>query len=499
MSDAEVFEHLLSRTMYDRLFRSSAMSAGNLYPTYLPIGHEKRRLLRPRAASRETVNHPFRIDARAWWVMLIVSVVALGTSGYLAWSSFTASPVAGCDGGSVFNCEHVLHSRWSTVLSLPVSVPALVLYSTVLSLLLWNPGSESATRTRASVLGAASLTAGMAAIWFVGLQIFSLNHLCPYCLVAHGCGIVLATTFLWNRPITSPGLKWTAGFATLSIAGLIALQSMNAEPETFEVIEYADPVPAQLGTPTTSPVETQDEMLFESPVANLNADSSQPIHQLGRELQSVLGMLAHPAALLTLQVTEPAGQPHTVSILNGTKLDTASWPLLGNSDAQFVLVEMYDYTCPHCQRTHATIEKVRKQYGDRLAVITLPVPLDGKCNPTIRSTHASHRESCELAKLAIAVWLTDRSQFDGFHHYLFDAKPGYAQAMAKAKTIVAGDKLDEHLRSTLPGDFIKQHIKLYQKAGAGTIPKFLFPKATTAGSIESPDALIRLINQHLTS
>ena len=89
--------------------------------------------------------------------------------------------------------------------------------------------------------------------------------------------------------------------------------------------------------------------------------------------------------------------------------------------------------------------------------------------------------------------------FDDFHNYLFDAQPGYAQAMAKAKATVDGDKLDQHLRSTLPADFIKQHITLYQKAGAGTIPKFLFPKATTVGAIESSDAMTRLINQHLSS
>ncbi|PAY17912.1 copper-binding protein [Rhodopirellula sp. SM50] len=430
--------------------------------------------------------------------MLIASIVALGTSGYLAWSSFTASPVAGCDGGSLFNCEHVLHSRWSTVLSLPVSVPALMLYATVISLLFWNPASGAVARARGTVLGAASLTAGMAAIWFIGLQVFSLNHLCPYCLVAHSCGIVLAATFLWSRPVASPALKWSAGFAGLSLIGLIALQSMNAEPETFEVIEYPDAAPAQVGTSVTSPIEPPEEVLFESPVASLDADSSQLASQLGRELKSVVTMLVNPASLLTLQVTEPASQPRTVSILNGMKLAPTSWPLLGKPDAQLVLVEMFDYTCPHCQRTHQTMEQVRKQYGDRLAVVTLPVPLDGECNPTIRSTHASHRESCELAKLAIAVWLTDRSQFDGFHNYLFEAQPGYAQALAKAKATVDGEKLDQQLRSTLPADFIKQHVTLYQKAGAGTIPKFLFPKATTNGAIESPDAMIRLINQHLT-
>ena len=74
--------------------------------------------------------------AIAWWSMFACSATALASSCYLAWASLTSSAVAGCDGGSVFDCSHVLHSRWSNVMSIPVSIPAIAIHITVLTMLL---------------------------------------------------------------------------------------------------------------------------------------------------------------------------------------------------------------------------------------------------------------------------------------------------------------------------------------------------------------------------
>jgi len=54
-----------------------------------------------------------------------------------------------------------------------------------------------------------------------------------------------------------------------------------------------------------------------------------------------------------------------------------------------VFVELFDYTCPHCQRTHEAIQGAKTKLGDRLAIISLPLPLDGKCNPTVPSDYIS--------------------------------------------------------------------------------------------------------------
>ena len=66
------------------------------------------------------------------WAIAATALVALGVSVYLTVVVFEASGVtAGCgDGSGGLDCEHVLSSRWSKWLGLPVSAPAVGLYLT---------------------------------------------------------------------------------------------------------------------------------------------------------------------------------------------------------------------------------------------------------------------------------------------------------------------------------------------------------------------------------
>ncbi len=476
------------------------MSTAELYQ---PLDHSPPLFRRSASANHDGVT------VLSWWTMFVCSVIALATSSYLAWSSLTSSPVAGCGGGSTFDCSHVLHSQWSSVLSIPVSIPAIATHALIVGLLLTQPITKRMQNVRWNAIGLASLAAGAAAIWFVGLQLFALGHLCPYCLVAHAAGLVLAGLFLWNMPVKKQAMKWIAGGTAASIATLISLQLVAEPPNNFEVIEHTE-TPAAVAP--TNATESDAELFTPPESADLQASLkdrgvsfqlANKIERQARSLPHLFAAIVNPATLMYGQVTaaEPSDdkKANTAKVLNGVELATTDWPLIGKPDAELVFVEMFDYTCPHCQRTHQSLDAARKQLGDRLAVITLPVPLDGKCNPTVKSTHASHSESCEIAKLAVAVWTVDKSKFTEFHDYLFEAKPSYAAAMAKATTIVENDKLDEALQSPVPSDYIKKHIALYQRAGAGAIPKLLFPKTTVVGAVESPQAMANLIQQNLES
>ena len=53
-----------------------------------------------------------------------LGLAGLALSAYLSWSALTASPIAGCSAGDVFNCEHVFSSHWSKIVGIPVGVPA---------------------------------------------------------------------------------------------------------------------------------------------------------------------------------------------------------------------------------------------------------------------------------------------------------------------------------------------------------------------------------------
>ncbi|MCC9644905.1 thioredoxin domain-containing protein [Rhodopirellula sp. JC740] len=448
------------------------------------------------------------------WLMIACSVVALASSSYLAWSSFTSSPVAGCSGGELFDCGHVLHSRWSKVASIPVSVPAILTHVAMISLLLLRPTSATWKKVRWGAIGVVALTAGGAALWFLGLQVFALGHLCPYCMVAHFAGLILAGAFLYARPLQTPSLRWLGAISAAGLFTMIGLQLAAETPETFEVIEYTESSEV-FAAPGAAPAESDagddagTNELFAPPssVSSLN-EQREPEKLVSDVIATVSNFdagafamaMVNPATLLSAEVTAETSaeaEPKTAQILGGVRLSTKDWPLIGNPEADMVFVEMFDYTCPHCQRTHAALEAAREHFGDRLAVMAFPVPLDGQCNPAIKSTGAMHREACDLAKLAVAVWMVDREKFGEFHAYLFESKPNHSQALSQASKLVDEAKLKSTLAGKTPSEYIAKHIQLYQRAGSGTIPKLLFPKTTTVGAVESSQSMIRLIEQNL--
>ena len=43
--------------------------------------------------------------------------------------------------------------------------------------------------------------------------------------------------------------------------------------------------------------------------------------------------------------------------------DTCGHPVLGDPEAKYVVVKMFDYTCRHCRKLHHHLERARKRYG----------------------------------------------------------------------------------------------------------------------------------------
>ena len=126
-------------------------------------------------------------------ILAIPMLIALGISGYLTYASITASEIAGCGGGSIFDCGHVLHSKWSKFAGIPVSGLALMTYIGMLaaSAVAFNQSFSTRTRELAwNGVTAMAVAASFAAVYFIFLQVVVLQHLCWYCLVC---------SYLWHR------------------------------------------------------------------------------------------------------------------------------------------------------------------------------------------------------------------------------------------------------------------------------------------------------------
>ncbi len=189
-------------------------------------------------------------------------------------------------------------------------------------------------------------------------------------------------------------------------------------------------------------------------------------------------------------------KPRRVVLAGGIKLDAYSWPIIGKPDAKYVFVEMFDYACPHCRRTHQhSIQGAKQILGDDLAVIVLPLPLNQNCNDAVTQTHADFFESCELAKLSVAVWKTDPVKFNDFHNWMLVANraPSYFQARAYADSLVDPVRLNKAFNSKVVSDYIAKHVKIYKLFGKGIVPKLMFPGTGIVGEYNSANGLVQMV------
>ena len=204
---------------------------------------------------------------------------------------------------------------------------------------------------------------------------------------------------------------------------------------------------------------------------------------------------------------KPAGEKKAVAtpkrlltVLGGrARLDIKGRPIVGSPDAKYILVELFDYTCKHCRELHGHLEVACKRYGDQLAVLTLVVPLNTRCNSAIRNTSYEHRNACDLARCALAVWRHKPDEFAAYHAWLFAPYNGRspADARAKAAALVGQKTLNKELNGSVLDEYLKQHAGLYLRAGKGPIPKLMCDKFTLSGQVYSADSLCRQLEQHL--
>ena len=492
-------------------------------------------------------------------ITAVLATVGFALASYLAWHSFYASPVAGCGGSQVFDCEHVLNSRWSKVMGVPVGVLALPTYAmAILGSLACLTSSRQETSDRAQKLVVfTSLAAGFAALWFITLQVFVLRHLCFYCLTAHLCSLAMATTVLIARiPLPKSQYIKLGSLGLASVVTVATIQALETPAPTytiethivesntatasgsfqdteevfspfsaeFAVEEVFDPFAmdddetttnvATEAKPNATPQQTngsdsdggaiqnprsvtmrQNEKAYPRPRSRIAVNT-----YAHRSLSPALFLLK-PSLLLSGVVTTddtPVTPSRKVSILGGVTLSSAQWPVVGRPDAKYMIVEMFDYTCPHCRKTHPALEQTARHYGDDFALLVVPVPMHSNCNDTVTKNHTSHHNACELAKLAIAVWLTDAQAFPTFHDWMMQGStaPSNDAALTKAMELVDSSELKSQLASRIPTRYLVNTIKLYKRAGKGIIPKLLFPKTSLVGKTESPEILRQLIEQN---
>lgn len=383
---------------------------------------------------------------RPWskWLVTLFCLTAAGLSLWLTvekWSGRIDS-LAGCGAGS--GCANVLGSKWSMVFGVvPVSVFSFLLYISVLASLRCRDG-VGARWMRAL----AAWVCLWAALWFTGLQAVVLKSFCPYCMSMHGVGVLLGLSILLGEGMGFFKGRWLPmALAACAVAGLAWIQHLGPAPSTHRVDVVTD---QKTGT-------------------------ANDAHALGHGRK--------------------------VTFLNGSKsYNIEQLPHLGPADAEYVMVEYFDYTCEACRDMHGLLEKSIARHSGKLAVIVLPVPLESSCNPHLPQGVKDHENACHFAKLALKVWRADASMFAEFHRNLFDFQGMPAEAAAALASSLVGEEKMTVDHDAWVNAILSQNVADYQIFIQKTpvMPKLLLKDSVMVqGLVNEKNALEALLEEYL--
>jgi protein-disulfide isomerase len=132
----------------------------------------------------------------------------------------------------------------------------------------------------------------------------------------------------------------------------------------------------------------------------------------------------------------------------------------GSKNSPVMLVEFADYECPYCQKITPELQKLEKEYGDRLAIVYKDFPLP---------MHHSSQKAAEAARCA-----GEQGKFWEYHDVLFYSKQlQVADLKAHARVLkLDGDRFEKCLDDGAEAAPVKKSLEEAQKLGLTGTPSF---------------------------
>jgi uncharacterized membrane protein len=396
-----------------------------------------------------------------WWrlTFLGLNTIALILSAILSWHYLKGESMPGCGGGG--SCEQVLNSRWSLIGGiLPVSSLAVGVYLAMLVTGFFiGPSTDVQIRRLAwKLLLVLVGSVGGSAIWFMIVQKWFIGEFCLYCMTIHITGLLLTVLAIWQ------GTKILHNNSDLNLS--------------------------------TTSKNVQD-----------NSRSSQlsMISLMGMVLigLTMSGILAFSQAAIAPKTVYYSGKSRD----NLPGIDYNSAPIIGSPDAPYVVKLLFDYQCSHCQKMHFMLNEAVRRYAGKLAFVLCPAPLNTQCNPYIPGDVDAFKNSCELARIGLAVWLSRREAFPAFENWMFSFDSGdrwhsrsVEAAHAKAIELVGKEKFDNTVVNDWVDGYLQTCIQIYGQtieSGKSGIPKLVFGSRWVIPEPKNEDELIMILQTSL--
>ena len=369
-------------------------------------------------------------------------LVAIGVSLYLLYVGFSGSAVAGC--GPESGCDKVLQSRWSRWFGIPVSTFSILVYGGLFALTFrFNRKADpKAQRTTWRLIIPLSVLAVLSILYFAALQIFVLKQMCPLCMTVHGAGLLASILVLTAAPIrNAPDKPW------------------QAEKQVF--------IPPRLA--------------------------------------ATLSVIAL-AAFALFAAGQALFKPKTYSFqtYDGRfQFDLNDVPLMGSPRNTNAIISLFDYTCHHCRIMHWHLSEAFPRVSNQLSIISLPNPLDSRCNSNVRQTPRAHQQACDYARLGLAVWRANRKAHHEFEDWIFKPEhpPPLEQAQVHAMNLVGSNQLARALQDPWVDQTLHKGVNVYATnylhMRNGNMPQLIIGTNLMGGTFGSTAELFKLLEQHL--
>ncbi len=156
----------------------------------------------------------------------------------------------------------------------------------------------------------------------------------------------------------------------------------------------------------------------------------------------------------------------------------------GSVNAPVVFVEFADYECPYCQRVDPQIQQLRKDYGDKIAIVYKDFPLP---------MHRSAEKAAEAARCAGA-----QGKFWEYHDTLFASRELEVSALKQQARALKldGDQFDKCLDSGSEAAAVKKDLEEGKALGLTGTPSFFVNGHFFSGVIDY-GTLKDMVNQQL--
>lgn len=426
------------------------------------------------------------------WAVRGLSLIAMSIATYLAYKGLTNAHPAGC--GAEGGCGEVLGSRWSKLFGVPVSLPATAIYLGMLiaSFFVAAKHGTSARRDAWLVLGMFATFAGLGALWFIGLQLFAIKAICPYCMVDHACGLTASLLIFLHAPrkgfqpaLISPKGRFATVMSVAVFAAFVGLQ-LRYPASTFTITRG--------GLVQNGGVDAKDGVVMKD---STGKDGSSKHPSLIR-IESV----KDPSDVDTtthLWLKLPGGPPPNGYVV----LPRREFPVLGSYDSENLIVVLVDYTCPHCRLLHNLLHDMLERYGkEQVSFLILPMPLDAQCNHRVRKTEPRHEDACELATTALTIWYADPTLFASFDDWLFSSPDGARtklEALKKAVQLIGSRRYKEVEADPRVAAQIQRDVALYQLSNTptnGRIPRLMVRDLVISGPAQGKQ-LFKLLEENI--